>query len=357
MILPRPYKNSIISDEIKNQLIEDLQIYISVNSFPTCRDFNSSNNLNTFQKYQYYFNAKTLSDVFKKCGFIISDLDAYKFDKHHNDQEMDLSKDDCIKIIFEMQNNQQRPLKYDDFRNPNSDTIGITFIRRYWKTFNNMKKELGLEVIQESMMDKQKPLDEMIEDIKMICYQVKEHEHRNIIVKEDFITYDKGLVYHSYVQVLKKNGIIFRELLKSWGFEILKPGYGLNYIFEDGETVSSIYEYMFSKILRERCISYSRNVNYANFIDNYSGLMNCDYVIKGNKNYYIEIAGMLKDREKRYYEDYIFSRYEKQKYAEKLREKERLMKEQGLNYFIFFPYAYKNKFLDDMNSLIDTIIC
>lgn len=45
---------------------------------------------------------------------------------------MDISKEEAINKIYNMQNKLNRPLIYDDFRKPNNETIGVTTIKKYW---------------------------------------------------------------------------------------------------------------------------------------------------------------------------------------------------------------------------------
>jgi len=68
-----------------------------------------------------------------------------------------------------MQKILDRPLMYDDFRDPKDNEIGITQIRKYWGSMNKMKEELGLEIIQESMIDRQINLEEAEQHIKRLC--------------------------------------------------------------------------------------------------------------------------------------------------------------------------------------------
>ena len=137
--------------------------------------------------------------------------------------------------------------------------------------------------------------------------------------------------------------ISFTEYLKTFGIVFDKQGNGLNYDFEDGEHVTSQFEYMFSKYLKENGFeynkSYIRDVKYRDFIPTYKGNMNCDYVIDINGiKLYIEIAGIIADYKTWYYENKpITYSKSKEKYRLKLAEKEQMLKDNGLNYFILFP--------------------
>ena len=66
--------------------------------------------------------------------------------------------------------------------------------------------------------------------------------------------------------------------------------------------------------------------------------------MKNNKNIYIEIAGMLKDNEKNYYNDIPILENSKRRenYRLKLNEKEQMLKENNLEYYIILPSDMKN---------------
>ena len=107
--------------------------------------------------------------------------------------------------------------------------------------------------------------------------------------------------------------------------------------------MTSQFEYMFSKYLREFGLKYTkdyqRDVDYSSFISKYNGRMNCDYVINiKEKKIYIEIAGIIEA-----YKSYFFSNKaikaskSKENYRQKLLQKQSMLKENNLNYFILFP--------------------
>lgn len=72
--------------------------------------------------------------------------------------------------------------------------------------------------------------------------------------------------------------------------------------------------------------------------------MNCDYVIHiDDKIIYIEIAGIIADYKTWYYENKVIS-YSKSKeqYRIKLLEKETMLKNENLHYYILFPCDLTN---------------
>jgi len=84
-----------------------------------------------------------------------------------------ISKELAIKMILELKNKLNRPIMLEDFNNINKDNdIGIKTINNHWGTMNKMKEELGLEIIQESMIDRQRSKEEMIKDMKIFINQL-----------------------------------------------------------------------------------------------------------------------------------------------------------------------------------------
>lgn len=242
-----------------------------------------------------------------------------------------------------MQSNLNRPLEYKDFKNPSKNEIGISMILKYWGSLNKMKKELELEIIQESMMDKQlskKDFDKIINKlIKFLSY-----ENRNFITTREINENTDFPQYNTLDKICKKYyNVKLVKYLNNFGIFFGCQGRGLNYNFDDGEHISSYYEYMFSKFLKENGFIYNynyfRDVKYSTFIKSYNGNMNCDYVIyTENEIIYIEIAGIIADYKTWYYKNKTISQSNsKEKYKIKLKEKEEMLKKDNLIYFILFP--------------------
>lgn len=219
-----------------------------------------------------------------------------------------------------------------------------------------MKVELGLEITQESMMDKQlskNDFDQTVEEIINYLHS----EGRNFITTREINDDNRLARYGTLDRMCKK---YYKEKLTEHllarGISFGKQGHGLNYDFDDGEHVASQYEYMFSKFLKENKFEYNKNyfrdVKYSSFVENYSGNMNCDYEIHiGDNILYIEIAGIIGDYKTWYYEDrkIVYSE-SKEKYRIKLKEKERLLKENNIKYFILFPCDLTK---DNFNNIVN----
>lgn len=335
------FKNN--PDKIKQFLIRKLKTYIELNGYPTCKKdiFKPENNLPTLKMYEDYIGGD-LSDWIELCGYTMSDDEKYNI-RFRGRKKDNLTKDKCIGIIYDMQNKLDRPLMYDDFRHPTKDTIGITYIKKYWGSLNKMKEDLGLEIIQESMSDKRLTKDQFDSIMEQISLDLLNSGRNFITTREinrnkkypNYLTLDKAC--HSYYNL----GIV--EYAQKYNIYFGKQGQGINYIFEDGEHTTSQFEYMFSNYLKSHGFIYNkdylRDVKYSVFIEDCKTNQNCDYVLYVNGvSIYIEIAGILQGYKEWYYNDKeISSSKSKEKYRVKLKQKESMLKNNNLKYFILFP--------------------
>ena len=272
---------------------------------------------------------KTYSDFVYWCGFIT-----------HN---APLKKERAIELIYKMQEKLNRPLKYDDFRGSGCYRVPIKYINETWGSVNNMKKELGLEIIQDSMIDKHLTKDDFDKMIEDICIFVK-NDNRNFITTAEI---DKNCCWRNTYTLGKLSKKYYnsslRELLEKRNVYLGNRGQGITFDFEDGEHISSQFEYIFSKYLRNCGLIYNKNyfrdVKYKTFIPECNKNIDCDYVVINNgKTIYIEIAGILDGYKKWFYENKIIEKREsREKYRKKLKYKEELLKANNLKYFILFP--------------------
>lgn len=142
------------------------------------------------------------------------------------------------------------------------------------------------------------------------------------------------------------------DVLSDKGISLGKQGRGINHIFDDGEHTFSVYEYIFSHYLRKCGLKYDkdyvRDIKYSDFVQSYEGNMNCDYVICiDDRKIYIEIAGVLDNYKKWYYQDREMTDSEsKELYRLKLKEKEKMLSTEGLEYYILFPCDLSRRTLD-----------
>lgn len=197
---------------------------------------------------------------------------------------------------MKMQSKLDRPLEYKDFKNPKIGEIGIISVKKYWGTLNKMKKDLGLEITQESMIDKQLSKEDFDKTVQNIIDYLRD-ANRDFTTTREINDNNNWSTYGTIDRMCKKYyNKKFIDHLSSYGISFGNQGHGLNYDFEDGEHVTSQYEYMFSKFLKENGLEYNkdyfRDVKYSTFICDYKGNMNCDYEIHiGDNVLYIEIAG------------------------------------------------------------------
>lgn len=254
-----------------------------------------------------------------------------------------MSKEECRSIILKMAESLDRPLMYDDFRGHEYGKVTIQMIRDNWGSLNKMKRDLGLEINIESMMDRQLSKDEFDDMIFDICEFVK-NDGRNFITTREIDFHKEWANVGTLRRMSKKYyNCAFQEIIQNNNITLGKQGYGINFDFPDGEHASSQFEYMFSKFLKEYGLKYNvdyfRDVKYSEFINDYNNNMNCDYVIinKG-RTIYIEIAGIIDSYKEWYYRDKIItSSKSKEIYRKKLLEKEKMLKSNNLMYFILFP--------------------
>ena len=255
----------------------------------------------------------------------------------------DMSMEDAKVLIYNYSDQLKRPLMYDDFRGSNPLIPSISYINSHWGSLNKMKNDLGLEIIQENMSDKQLSKDEFIKQMEVIFNISKNNDiqfiTRNFIDAISDTNNSCSLDKYSH----RYFNMSLSDYIKSCGFESGKCGCGCIYRFDDGELTSSQYEYLFSKYLRSIGLIYQkdyfRSVRYSDFIKDYKGMMDCDYVINFNNNtIYIEIPGIIEYYKSWYYDDKKISSSEsKEKYRQKIKLKENLLKSNNLKYFLLFP--------------------
>lgn len=322
-------KKFIKLSENRNKTISNKELRKPEFNLPDSRWFIDNcpdNNINTWSKFVDW------------CGFVAKCYPP--------------SKEKASELIIEKQKKLGRPLMYDDFRNPGCYDVGIPYINKTWGSMNKMKEELGLEIIQESMIDRMLSKEDFDKILESICKYIKEKD-------KDFIT-ERELISHLEWRNLpalskyskKYYKCSFIELLNTKGYRMGKSSCGITYDFEDGEHITSQFEFMFSKFLKNNGfkynIDYFRDVKYSTFINDYNKHMNCDYVLHiNNQIIYIEIAGMLYGYKTWFYNNKeITSSKSKEKYRLKLKQKEQMLKNNGLIYFILFPCDLTNDNLD-----------
>lgn len=253
------------------------------------------------------------------------------------------TKEKMMSLIYKLQDSIDRPLTYDDFRGVGCYHPPIKFIKKYWGTINNMKRDLGLEVIQESMIDRHLSKEDFNMAIQDICTYVHS-DNRNFITTAEIDSNKDWNNSQSLRRYAKEYyGTTLSNILLKYNIHLGKQGRGISFDFDDGEHVTSQFEYMFSKCLRDYGlvynVNYFRDIKYSDFISTYKGNMNCDYIIHiGGKTLYIEIAGIIEPYKEWFFKNKpIINSKSREKYRLKLLKKQQLLRENDLKYFILFP--------------------
>lgn len=247
-------------------------------------------------------------------------------------------------LILKLSRKYKRPLMYDDFRKIQPDRPTIATITKYWGSLNAMKRDLGLEVLQESMVDRHLSDEDMIAAISSACKEISAIRGDDLIATQDLS--ESALCPAAQtinVFVKEKFGVTLTEYVQSLGYRTIEPGRGLSRVDEFGERFESRYEELFSLYLQSIGLSYLnhyyRSVKYSDICGADCGARNCDYKIEYNgRLIYVEIAGIL-GQYKQFYIDNrkITSSQSKERYRIKLMEKEAMLTDAGVEYFILFP--------------------
>lgn len=253
------------------------------------------------------------------------------------------SKEKVTNLIYKLQEELGRPLVYDDFRGIGCYHVPIEIIREYWGTINKMKEELGLDIVQESMINKhlsKEQFENMLLDIQNYVFS----DGRNFITTKEIDSNDNWIGSNTLRKYSKEYySKTLPDVLVDYGISLGKQGRGINFDFEDGEHITSQFEYMFSKYLKSYGLKYNvdyfRDVKYSTFIPDCKNNMNCDYVIHINgKTIYIEIAGIIEAYKEWFFNDRsITNRKSREKYRLKLLKKQKMLRDNNLIYFILFP--------------------
>lgn len=254
-----------------------------------------------------------------------------------------LTKEQVIKLVLRKAKELNRPLMYDDFRGHGCYNVSFSHIQRHFGTVNKMKEELGFEIIQPQMI---KVNQESFDRTMQILKQYLLDNNKDFITTAEWksLHFDGFYQYPSIAKFVEENfKMSLKEYLLTKGIRMGEAGEGITYKFDDGEITTSQFEHLFSSFLKKIGLKYNidyfRNIRYSDFCSDYNGFRDCDYVINyNNKTIYVEIAGVIREYKNHYYFNKpITSSKSKEKYRQKLKEKEQLLISNNHIYFILFP--------------------
>lgn len=267
------------------------------------------------------------------------------------------SKDDVVSILLDFQKQLDRPLSVNDITLEN---VGFTLniLLKYFKNFNSFKREYDMELSPPS--NKPMPFDECKEKLDKILHDISQKTNRKYIKWKDIETgtfSDTRIDHSTILKCFERENIDVFLYIKSKGFQMNPSSFSFHYTFDDGERVVSSMEYDFSAFLKEECNyqykkDYNRDVKYRDFLTfKENSNHNCDYeFIIGNNKYYVEIAGIITNRNDDW-ENNQYSSIQEQNYQKKMIFKKELLESNDMNYLFLFPEdflddKYKKKFID-----------
>lgn len=265
------------------------------------------------------------------------------------------TKEMATKIVLEKIKKNNGQIKASDFKNPTESEIGHGTINRIWGSFNNMLTDLKIPINQIGRTELVKPLVQMESEIKQLCEYLHNKNGHKLVTITDIENCEWCSRSSTYNRAfLKEYNMTIGEYITNLGYKVNDAGMGMVYEFEDGEITTSKYEYAFTNFLRKNNIKYSRNIKYKDFVSNYKGNKDCDYVIESNGEvYYVELAGMLRDYKSIEHAQSLKLHYIHQKYLKDLLDKEEMLKESKVKYYILFPHQITDEdFLIELHSTI-----
>ena len=292
-----------------------------------------------------------------KLSFILNCVHLFISDRteHDNNRRFvkELTKEKATKIVYNMQENLDRPLKISDFKGGTTPNhLSHNHMMKFWGSFKNMIKELGSDLVFKinydcnisskvtEICEHDATFRNYINMIKRLCSEMLE-SGSNIISKSDFEKNYINVQFRTIQNYLRTYDFGLQNIVNLYGCRLILERGNLCFMFNDGESILSQYEYDFSKILRDGGYvfnqDYFRDVRYSDICNNYSGFMNCDYLlVHNNKKLYVELAGMLcsNSSEQAFYNNTIIKRNDLEQYRQKLNFKKQMLDSCGVNYCI-----------------------
>lgn len=282
----------------------------------------------TFIKYCPDSKVKSWNDFVIWCGLNPTNM---------------ISKEQASQLLIKLDRRLDRPIIRKDLTLNNAG-ISCHMVRKYWKNLRNCQEELGLKIYPNSNHQKsfnyyKKKLDLVIQDLKQ--------RNKSRITWHDIIYSNVGgFNYNSLINAFMKEDINVVNYIQDNGLTFWKTGIGKEnyYMFSDGETTTSSYEYDLSTFLRDSDFiyerDYSRNCLYKNILNiDLKQKIDCDYLFYDT--FAVEIVGMLSNKNNDWHTFKCNSTREED-YLHKMIYKEKLFIQNNIPFLFLFPEDFEN---------------
>lgn len=320
----------------KEELIEAVKNFVSENGFIPSAKFIDTHGKEYGMPNRKTYNNKfgSWKNVLRECGFdekeyaknyILNENGDYVL-KHDNAEFLQ-------NIIFEY---IEKYNKIPGIRDINKyyGTDLKNYFKKYFGGYNNCLESLGLKINQKS--------------------EYKESELDKAFM--DFVNeYDRVPTIQDFNKTGRPSFWVYQQRFGSWAETCIHYGFKPNcrrpeFYMDDGERCDSSCEYDISTWLKSKGIKYDRDIPYVDFTTNYKGKMNCDYrfTLADGTVWYVEMAGFINT--------YDFSKLtsrEEQIYFFKIKYKEKLFRENHLNYKIIKRDDLRTKTMEEIFDFLN----
>ena len=256
-------------------------------------------------------------------------------------QNNNVSKEVAIKMLTEYDNTTDRPILKKDLCKVG---ISISTILKYWGSFSKCKQELGLKLSPKN--GNKKSFDDYKNRLDCVIKDCKSREKYRITWEDILHNKFGGFDYYSLKKSFNENNLNVVDYIQNNGLTFWKSGKGKesNYMFPDGESTSSSYEYDLSSFLKNINFvydrDYTRNVLYKNIIkEQLTYKIDCDYLFYDT--FVVEIAGMFTHLKGDWHTHNCKSKRESD-YLKKMLWKERLLLENNIPFLFLFPEDFQD---------------
>ena len=283
-----------------------------------------------FLKYCPDSNVKSWNDFVVWCGLKPTNL---------------VTKEQASALLRDYDKKINRPIMITDL-NMKQAGVSTYIVKKYWGNLRNCQHDLGLKI---SPSNHQKSFEYYKTKLDSIINDLKRRDKLRITWRD--IIYNKigGFNYDSLKNAFDKENINLVNYIQDNGLTFWKSGQGKEnyYVFPDGESTSSSYEYELTSFLKDNGFvygrDYKRHVLYKDIIDtDLNNKINCDYVFYDT--FAIEIAGLLTNKTGNW-RNYKYASEREENYKEKMILKERLLSENKIPFLFLLPEDFDDECL------------